>query len=69
MDIIKALQYLNSTDGPHISIEKLAIYCGISKTTMYDYIREKYKPSPAMRVQLEKGITDLIKEIQSEWPI
>ena len=69
MDIIKALQYFNSADGPHISIEKLAIYCGISKSTMYDYITEKYQPSPNVRKQLEKGISDMMKEMQSEWPI
>ena len=45
MDIIKALQYFNSSDGPHISLEKLAIYCGVSKSAMRDYIIEKYKPS------------------------
>lgn len=44
MDAIKALQYFNSTDGPHISVEKLAIYCGINENTMRDYMKERYKP-------------------------
>lgn len=67
MDVIKALQYFNSEDGPHISIQKLAIYCGISKGTMYDYIREKYKPTPKMRAQLEQGLTDMMREMHTEW--
>jgi len=47
MDAIHALQYFNSPDGPHISVEKLAIYCGINENTMRDYIKERYKPTPA----------------------
>ena len=69
MDIIKALQYFNSDDGPHISISRLAIYCGINENTMRDYIRERCKPSPAIRAQIEKGISEMIKEMKSEWPI
>ena len=48
-DVIKALQYFTSDDGPHISIAKLSIYCGISESTMRDYIREKYKPPEKTR--------------------
>ena len=69
MDIIKALRYFNSEDGPHISIQKLAIYCGISKGTMYDYIVGRCKPSQKVREQLEKGLSDMLKEMLSEWHI
>ena len=69
MDVIKALQYFNSEDGPHISIQKLAIYCGINENTMRDYIRERCKPSPAVRTQIEKGLSEMIQEMKNEWPI
>ena len=49
MDIIKALQYFISPDGPHMSIKTLSVYCGIGESTMRDYIREKYKPSETVR--------------------
>lgn len=60
MDIIKALKYFNSLDGPHISIEKLAIYCGVSKSAMRDYIIEKYKPTAEVRARLEKGLSNML---------
>jgi len=69
MDIVKALQYFNSEDGPHISINKLAIYCGISENTMRGYIRGWYRPSEPVREQLEKGISDMLKEMLTEWHI
>ncbi len=69
MDIIKALQYFNSPDGPHISIYKLAVYCGISENTMRDYIRGRCKPSAGVRAQLEQGISDMLKEMLTEWHI
>lgn len=69
MDIIKALQYFNSEDGPHISIRKLAIYCGINENTMRDYIRERCKPPEPKRAQIEKGLQDMIKEMLTECPI
>lgn len=69
MDVIKALQYFISEDGPHISINKLSIYCGISPSTMRDYIREKCKPSPNVRAQIEKGLSEMIQEMTQEWPI
>lgn len=43
-DVIEALQYFNSKDGPHITVEKLAIYCGINENTMRDYMKRRYKP-------------------------
>ena len=69
MDVIKALQYFNSEDGPHISIRKLAIYCGINENTMRGYIREWYRPSPATAAQIQKGLQDMIKEMLTECPI
>lgn len=69
MDIIKALQYFNSPDGPHISIEKLALYCGVSKSAMRDYIIEKYKPTPEVRARMEKGLSDMMREMSTEWHI
>ena len=69
MDVIKALQYFNSEDGPHISISKLGIYCGVNENTMRDYIRGRCKPSPAVRAQIEKGLSDMLREMLSEWHI
>ena len=69
MDVIKALQYFNSIDGPHISINKLAIYCGISENTMRAYIRERCKPSAEMRRQIEQGLSEMVMEMRREWPI
>ena len=69
MDVIKALQYFNSEDGPHISIKKLGIYCGVNENTMRDYVKERCKPSPPVRAQMEKGVSDMLKEMSSEWPI
>lgn len=69
MDVIKALQYFISEDGPHISIQTLSVYCGLGASAMRDYIRGKYKPSPEIRAQIEKGLSEMIKEMQSEWPI
>ena len=69
MDIIKALQYFNSSDGPHISLDKLAIYCGVSKSAMRDYIVEKYKPTKEVREKLERGLSDMIREMLTEWHI
>ena len=67
MDVIKALRYFNSIDGPHISIEKLSIYCGVSKSAMRDYIVGNYKPTKDVRERLEKGLSDMLKEMESEW--
>lgn len=69
MDVIKALQYFHSTDGPNMSINTLSIYCGITASSMRDYINELYKPTPEKRRQLEKGLSDMIKEMKSVWPI
>lgn len=69
MDIIKALQYFNSEDGPHISVNKLSIYCGVNENTLRDYIKERCKPSPKMRAQLEQGLSDMMKEMHTEWHI
>ena len=69
MNVIKALQYFNSEDGPHISIKKLGIYCGINENTMRDYIRERCKPTPERMKQLEKGLSDMLKEMLTEWHI
>lgn len=69
MNIIKALRYFNSSDGPHISLEKLAAYCGVSKTAMRDYIIGKYKPTEEVRLRMEKGLTEMVQEMNSEWPI
>ena len=60
MDVIKALQYFISEDGPHMSIKTLSIYCGIKEGAMRDYIREKYKPPEAKRKQIEKGLSEMI---------
>jgi hypothetical protein len=49
MDVIKALQYFISEDGPHMSIKTLSVYCGIGESSMRDYIREKYPPPPEKR--------------------
>ena len=69
MDVIKALQYFISEDGPRMSIKTLSVYCGIGESTMRDYIREKYKPPPAVRTQIEKGLSDMLREMLSEWHI
>jgi len=53
MDVIKALQYFTSEDGPHIPIKTISIYCGINYNTMKDYIRERYKPPEHVRAQIE----------------
>ena len=49
LDVIEALQYFNSEDGPHISVNKLAIYCGINENTMRDYMKRRYKPPDKIR--------------------
>ena len=69
MDIIKALQYFISADGPHMSIKTLSNYCCIGESTLRDYIREKYKPPENTRKQIEKGISDMLKEMLTEWHI
>ena len=69
MNVIKALQYLTSADGPHIPIKTISIYCGINYNTMKDYISERYNPPPETRAQSEKGLSELIREIRMEWPI
>lgn len=50
MDVIKALRYFISEDGPHMSIKTLSIYCGLGESTMRDYIRGKYKPPEERRL-------------------
>lgn len=67
MDIIKALQYFISRDGPNMSINTLSVYCGVGASTLRDYIREKYKPSPQVRAQIEKGLSDMLREMLTEW--
>jgi hypothetical protein len=68
-DVIDALRYFNSMDGPHISIEKLGIYCGIPKSTMSDYMAGRTHPSETNRQQIEKGLSDMLKEMLTEWHI
>ena len=60
MDVIEALKYFISDDGPHISIKTLSVYCGINENTMRDYIRERYKPTAERRKQIEKGLSEMI---------
>ena len=69
MDVIKALQYFISEDGPHLSIKTLSIYCGIGESTMRDYIRGKYSPPPERRKQIEQGLSEMIEEMKREWPL
>ena len=69
MDVIKALQYFNSKDGPHITVQKLAIYCGINENTMRDYIIERYRPSGETLKQIERGLSDMLREMLTEWHI
>lgn len=69
MDVIKALQYFCSHDGPHIPIKTLSIYCGINESTMRDYIRERYKPPANIRQQIEEGLTEMMREMHTEWHI
>ena len=69
MDVIKALQYFISEDGPHMSIKTLSVYCGISESTLRDYIREKYKPPLHTRRQIEKGLSEMIMEMRRVWPL
>ena len=68
-DVIKALQYFISEDGPRMSIKTLSVYCGIDESTMRDYIREKYKPPIERRKQIERGLSEMILEMRREWPI
>lgn len=67
MDVIKALQYFISPDGPRMSIRTLSIYCGINESSLRDYIREKYPPPSDKRAQIEKGLSDMLKEMLTEW--
>ena len=60
MDAIHALQYFNSPDGPHISVEKLAIYCGINENTMRDYIKERYNLPRNLRIFCNSKIYHII---------
>ena len=60
MDVVKALQYFSSKDGPHIAPRILAIYCGINENTMKDYIRGKCKPSEKNRAQIARGLTEML---------
>ena len=69
MDVIKALRYFISEDGPHMSIKTLSIYCGLGESTMRDYIRGKYKPPEERRLQIQKGLQDMIKEMMTECPL
>ena len=69
MDVIKALRYFNSEDGPHISVRKLAVYCGINENTMFAYIKGRFKPPPDTAAQIQKGLQDMIKEMLTECPI
>ena len=68
MDVIEALQYFTSEDGPHIPIKTISIYCGINYNTMKDYIRGRYKPPKETRAQIEKGLSELVREMRREWP-
>ena len=66
-DVIKALQYFCSKDGPHIPIKTLAIYCAVNYSTMKDYISERYSPPPEVRRRMEKGLTEMMREMHTEW--
>ena len=66
MDVIETIRYLNSLEGPHISLTRISIYCGCDRTTLAAYLRGAFKPTPEMRQQLEKGVSELIQEIYDE---
>lgn len=44
LDVVEALRYFHSPDGPNMSINTLSIYCGVTPSAMRDYISGRYKP-------------------------
>lgn len=67
MDVIQALQYFTSKDGPHIPIKTISIYCGVNYNTMKDYIRRRYSPPDDVRARMERGLTEMLREMHTEW--
>ena len=66
MDIIETIRYLNSIDGPHMSLRAIAPYCGLDISQLSMYMNGKLNPKDETRKRMEKGIKELVEEIQRE---
>ena len=66
MDVIETIRYLNSKDGPHMSLRAIAPYCGLEISQLSMYMTGKMEPREETRKRMEQGIKDLVNEIQEE---
>ena len=63
MKLKDQIKYLNSPDGPNISLRTLAVYCGVSHTTLSRWVNGTSGISNDLRAQIQKGIKELVAEI------
>lgn len=67
MDVLPMVRYLNSKDGPHMTLAAIAPYLGVGESTLCEYLSGKYKPSKQAAEKMEKGMRELLGEIMEEW--
>lgn len=66
MDILDTIRYLNSLDGPHMSLRSIAPYCGMEHDQLSRYLTGKFIPRDETRKRMEQGIRELVMEINGE---
>ena len=67
MEILDMVRYLNSLDGPHMSLRAIAPYLGVSQPQLTRYLSGQQKPKEETIRQMEKGMNELLREIVGEW--
>lgn len=66
LEVLEVIRYLNSLDGPHISLQALAPYVGVAPCTLSLYLSGMRKPKPETVEMIKKGLRELIEEMKRE---
>lgn len=63
MSLVQAIIDLTDQEGPNIPLRTLAIYCGVSHSTLSQYKNGKLRLSEDTEKQIRKGLQELAQEI------
>ena len=65
MSLENTIIELTDQEGPNIPLRTLAIYCGVSHSTLSLFKNGKIKISEQLRAQIWKGLKELAAEIDT----
>ena len=63
MDLKTQIKTLTAEDGPNIPLRTLAIYCGVSHSTLSKWLNGKSNMTEELQEQVKQGIRELVLEI------